>query len=193
MLTDEANTLDAIGLELKNWRFDLDILEMNIKTILASLCLLVAAPAIASPWTLITTDEKFTQAITVRVDSIRHHENGYVSFWLGEVNTEVNTDESEPYDAKIAVIQAHCDSQRFRIAQVNSFKEGALVGKSNTLSNVETALPASMMSEAILVACLKDHSKLPVGHFYNPKEMAAGIQAFLRDMQQELKQKSSNK
>ena len=162
---------------------------MKIKTILASLCLLVTTPAIASPWTLITTDEKFTQAITVRVDSIRHHENGYVSFWFGEVYTE----ESEPYDVKISVIQAHCDSQRYRIAQINAFKDGELVAKSNTLSNVETALPASMMSESILVACLKDHTQLPVGHFYNPKHLGTEMKAFLRDMQQARKQKTSNK
>lgn len=135
----------------------------------------------ASPWILVSTSEAYTEAVTIRVDSIRHHENNSVSFWLGEVTT----DKTQPHDARISVIQANCDNQRFQVVQINSFNEGVLVGKANAKTNVEISLPGSMMSEAIMMACLKNHGHFVSANFSNPKQMATEVKAFLHDMQKE--------
>lgn len=124
------------------------------------------------------TSNTLTEAF-FRADTIKHQDNGDVTFWLGIVSTN----KSESHDALISAMVANCNNYQHMRLQTNGFKQGVLSNKSKRPSNGERAILGTPLQEAIMIACLKDHSNFVPGHFHNPKQLINEAQAFLRDLQ----------
>jgi hypothetical protein len=124
--------------------------EKCVKSYIAAASLaMVAAPALASDWRLVTQNRD--NQIFIDLESLAGSQDE-VRFWYWSIRRQPATNGSR-YDNLQALVRARCSERSFSLLSTSYFRHDLLVNRAGRDNAVQYASPDSLMSGSIKAAC----------------------------------------